>query len=240
MKRTILCLVLVRLTIAVPAQPITREETQTLLSVPVLDGRTAPIAVLPNIGTLCFDKKLIVSSTESDGRELRTCLYINTRGGYLGFYSERAGSTGSCSIDPERDGFRFTLISMTGNTYQYLTMLKSGRVEKKVVTHNSDFYYYPWTGLNPETAVLRRLEETGLSGHRRARMETRAYQAAGSRAKFYLFGNTLPAEIRVTSAARYLGTFGIGYGWLGNQVYLIMDLMDEAQSVAAVREIYPE
>ncbi|MBM3416765.1 MAG: hypothetical protein FJY20_10060 [Bacteroidetes bacterium] len=216
------------------AQPITSDEANQLLRVPVLAGETTASTIQPNLETLCFDKKMMVVSTTEDGSELFTCLFINTRMGFIGFYSQKSGAAGSCNINPDADRFRFTVISLRGNTYQYKTDLKNGRLEKKVITSNSDFYYYPWTGLNPDAAILQKLDETGSYGHRRSRISTRAYQASGSTAKFHLFGNDLPASIRVTSSSRYLGVFGVGYVTFENRVYLQMALLNNSTTVAYI------
>jgi hypothetical protein len=123
---------------------------------------------------------------------------------------------------------------LRGNTYQYSTDLKNGRPEKKVITSNSDFYYYPWTGLNPDAAALQRLNETGSYGHRRSRIATRAYKAPGSSAKYHLFGNVMPDRLQVNSSSRYLGIWGVGYALLENKVYLMMAMLNNSTPVAHI------
>jgi hypothetical protein len=219
------------------AQPISTRDAQALLNVPVLTGESSSGILQPNLGRVCFDKKMMVNANAEDGRQLDVCLFINTSIGFIGFFTGRPGTAGSCLIKPDNDKFRFTIISLRGNTYQYLTDLKNGRLEKKVITHISDFYYYPWTGLNPESSVLDRLNETGSYGHRRSRIQTQAYQAHGSAAKFHLYGNNLPAHLRVTSASRYLGVFGVGYASFEGKVYLMMAMLQNSMTVSSVLSV---
>ncbi len=236
MKRFLPVVLLVGFILSAQAQPISTSEANALLNVPVLSGERSPGSILPNIGPVCFDKKMLVLTTARDGRQQEVCLFINTTVGYIGFFTANSGEAGTCQIKADNDDFSFTMIYLKGHTYQYFTKIKNGVPEKKVVTLNSDFYYYPW-GLNPDNTVLNRLNETGSYGHRRSRIQTRAYQATGSTAKFHLFGNNLPATITVNSSAKYLGVFGVGYASFGGKVYLMMDMLKNSSSVASVLSV---
>jgi hypothetical protein len=218
------------------AQPGGRSSSESLLDVPVLTGRSSATTIQPTLGPICFDKKIKIISNANRG-QLETCLFINTRMGIIGYTSYKLGKAGSCTIDPMTDGFRFTVMTLRGNVYQYVTNEKRGRLEHRVITHNSDFYYSSLTGERPgsgATGTIRKLNETGSYP---GGIRTAAYQAAGSTAKFHLYGANLPAQINATSATKHLGMYGVGYSTFGNKVYLVMEMINNEESVSAITSI---
>jgi hypothetical protein len=210
--------------------------TASLLDVPVLTGGTTASTVQPTLGPICFDKKIKIISN-AGGRQLETCLFLNTRMGIIGYFSDRPGETGTCAINPMTDNFRFTVMTLKGNTYQYLTNEKRGRLEHRVVTHNSDFYYTPLAGRpgSGGTGTMRKLNESG--SYAGGRITTAAYQAPGSPVRFHLYGTNLPAQINVTGTTKHLGMFGVGYSTFGNKVYLVMEMINNGESISAITSI---
>lgn len=208
----------------------------SLLDVPVLTGRTTPeLLTHPNIEQICFDKKMKLLST-TGGRTLETCLFINTKKGIIGYFSGATASTGSCNINSNTDGFRFAVISLRGNSFQYITSEKNGRLVKTVMTYNSDFF--PSSGGSRPAGgggTMRKLNERG--SYAGGAVTTYAYQAPGSPAKFHLFGSSYPAQITVTSSAKSLGAFGVGYMLFQNKIYLVMEMIGGSDFTTAITEV---
>jgi hypothetical protein len=194
--------------------------TSGLLDVPVLTGRTAASTVQPNLGPINFDKKMKVVSTTSRGA-VETCLFLNTRMGIIGYFTREVGSTGSCSINPNEDGFNFNVITLKGNTYNYVTSEKQGVLEKRVVTHNSDFYYSSWSSPGGGSGIMRKLNERG--SYAGGSISTFAYQLPGT-GTVHLYGSSYPAQLTATPNAKHLGTLGVGYTVIQNKVYLVMEV----------------
>jgi hypothetical protein len=157
---------------------------------------------------LCFDKQLVLHSIAPDGTKLETDLYINSRLGYFDYYQFTGLSDGR-SLMPDRDGFRFTLKTLAGNTYVYVTSMSGGRIKKNGDYHNTDFYYTGDAGFSAP-GIISRLTETGTYGSLPyIRLSTTGYQAANSTVKYFLHGADYPSGLQANTATRYLGLGGV-------------------------------
>ncbi len=209
----------------------------SLLNVPVLTGGTRPeLLTMPNVRQLCFDKKMQLLTQTRRG-QLSVCLYINTRQGFIGYFTKKNSSEGDCSINPDTDDFNFNVISLRGNTFSYSTVEQRGGLTKTVATGNSDIF--PASGGIRSSAgtggTMRKLAERGSFAG--GSIETYAYQAPGSPAKFHLYGNSYPAQITASSSTKALGVFGVGYTVFQNRVYLIMEISDGGNFTTSVTSV---
>lgn len=214
-----------------------RTQTADILQVPVLSGENRSSTIPDNAGTLCFDKYMKLVSTDGYERIITTHVYINSRLGYYGFRNEAPDSPTDIRINPEEDGFRFTLISLEGNTYVYLNKRTDRGMKKYVMTHNSGFYHEPDNGFS-QYSSLRRISESQNYGHHRSGfINCTGYEAAGGKVKYFIHGNNYPDEITVAPGSRYLGILGTGYFNVGSKVYLSMARWENGKEKTAVRDI---
>ena len=213
------------------------ETVSNILDIPVLTGASRSSVIPANAGTLCFDRMLELISMDALGRELETKLYINSQLGYFGYTQNLIGSSFGSVSNPDADGFRFTLVSLEGNTYVYLTSISGGRMKKRVITHNSDFYHTANSGFS-QPGSIRKTTETGTYGHRRsALLQTTVYTALGGEVKYHMVGNTYPEELSTGASTRYLVYGGVGFVLLNSKVYLSMAMLAGGRELVSVKVV---
>ncbi len=225
-----------QLNFAQPPGDASREDyLRSILNADVLTGRTSATTIMPDVYDLCFDKRLKLQVVTGMER-LETCIFINTRIGFIGYFPPDRNAAGACTIDPSREKFLFTVISKKGNNYYYLNNNKNGQIEHWVTTFNSDFYTDPKAVYSGNTP-LRKLEETKSffgSGISR-RIDAQAYEFAEGQQKYFIYSNNYPQQI-LFHPQKYLGNFKIGYQQAAHGLCIIMEVRDE-QTVTKILSI---
>lgn len=219
------------------AQPVLHETTQSwfdaILKADVVTGASNPEVIFPNSTSFCFDKRLEIQV--SDGtREGKFCMFIDTRKGIVGYFPTK---TNVCELRPGDEKFMFTVISLKGNSYYYVTGKKNNQIQKKVMTVNS---LQNRNNMNENwgNMVLQKTNETKLFY---GGIEARAYINSGSaesRVKYFIYSKSYPAQIQL-KRSKYLGNLMVGYQMATSGLCLIMEA-GTLQSINTVNLIEDE
>lgn len=168
---------------------------------------------------LCFDKKLFLKGT-TGSRAIDMYLFINTEDGYVGIMTGREGSLGSGEFNIDNERFNLMVVGKKGNTYNYYSRKKKGRMEHYVSTSNSEQYQYQFTGMVPaNNAIYKKTERNMYCGDK---FKAWSYKANGADAPvMFMFGRTYPNKLVCKDM---LGHAGVGYLNTDAGMYLVCEL----------------
>jgi hypothetical protein len=235
MKRKIIiacisCLILIASSVKAQSRPPRRDTVwgawsnqeyyNSILSAPVATGETQPVNIIPNQTPFCFDKKITVKSTV--GRTvIEQCLYLDTKGGLVGFIKATGYSSNNmCTIRPDDEDFNFSVIGLKGNAYLYSNTKKKNIIQHWVSTGNTQTYAIQ---ANSNTGTYSLKNKQISKSYCNEKIKATAYKFDSPNSPLlYLFGKTYPPTLNVTTN-KYIGNFGIGYQYTDRGLYIIME-----------------
>jgi len=188
--------------------------------VPVLTGGSQPITIVPNRQQYCFDKQLYLKMKV--GRlDAEQSIYLDTHNGLTGILPPSSHGGAVMEIMPEIENFNFTVMSMKGNVYMYKNQKGKNGIEHWVLTGNTqNFLYQSPTATSPGSGagLARKSERRGYCDNK---ISAIAYRYDGSPNTFYIYGDRFPERLH---PLKYLGSFGVGYMYCQEGLYLVMEM----------------
>jgi hypothetical protein len=197
-----------------------QEYYNSILQAPVTTGETQPVNIIPNQAPLCFDKKITVKSTIGS-TVVEQCLYLDTKGGLVGFIKATGYSSNNmCTIRPDDENFSFSVIGLKGNAYLYSNTKKKNIIQHWVSTGNTQTYAIQ---ANSNTGTYSLKNKQISKSYCSEKIKATAYKFDSPNSPLlYLFGKTYPPTLNVTTN-KYIGNFGIGYQYTDRGLYIIME-----------------
>ena len=193
---------------------------QDITRVPVLTGGSQPITIVPNRQQYCFDKQLYLKMKV--GRlDAEQSIYLDTHNGLTGILPPSSHGGAVMEIMPEIENFNFTVMSMKGNVYMYKNQKGKNGIEHWVLTGNTqNFLYQSPTATSPGSGagLARKSERRGYCDNK---ISAIAYRYDGSPNTFYIYGDRFPERLH---PLKYLGSFGVGYMYCQEGLYLVMEM----------------
>jgi hypothetical protein len=175
----------------------------------------------PSENDICFDKKIKIKVTSNKG-PVETCMFINTKIGLVGYSELKQNSAGICDILTGLPDFKFNILGLKGDLFNYFNRLEKGRLvhtktrykgARRVDEHSA-----------AEEGILYRKDDSRefLGGKVKAWL----YQYENGQTQYYIFGKTLPDKI-VMEPLKYLGMFAVGYQYSEDGLFIIMAVEKE-------------
>lgn len=186
----------------------------------VLEDRSLPQNITPSGQKLCFDKKIKVKTVTSRG-PAEVCLFINTETGLIGYTPLKPGTDPVCDIKPDRSDFRFNVIGLKGNVYNYMNNKKKDVIEHWVQTSNSQQYQYQFTNSSPAVPLRKKAERRDYCD---GKVKAQLYKVDGKPEEWYLFGKEFPDAV-IMQPNKFLGSFAVGYIFGDKGLFIIMQMV---------------
>jgi hypothetical protein len=224
---SILCTVLQ--TTAQPGRP--RRDTVVFSGVPhapylnsiynadVIESRSVPQTITPTSQKICFDKKIKIKTITSRG-PAEVCVFINTKIGLIGYTAIKPGSDPICDIKPDRSDFRFSIIGLKGNTYNYMNNKKKDVLEHWVQTSNSTTYQYEFSNTTSSAQLRKKPERRDYCD---GKVKAQLYKVDGQPQEWFLFGKNFPDAVTM-EPKKFLGQFAVGYQYSDKGLFIIMQM----------------
>jgi hypothetical protein len=185
----------------------------------VLVGRSVPIAITPISQRICFDKKMKIKTITSRG-SAEICVFINTKIGLIGYTPLKPGSDPVCDIKPDRSDFRFSIIGLKGNVYNYMNNKKKDVIEHWVQTSNSATYQYEFNSSTSSAQLRKKPERRDYCD---GKIKAQLYKVDGQPQEWFLFGKDFPDAITM-EPKKFLGQFAVGYQYSDKGLFIIMQM----------------
>lgn len=186
----------------------------------VLEGRSIPQSITPTGQRMCFDKKIKVKTVTARGAA-EVCLFINTKIGLIGYTPLKPGADPVCDIKPDRSDFRFSVIGLKGNVYNYINNKKKDVLEHWVQTSNSQQYQYQFSSSTSNVALRKKTERRDYCD---GKVKAQLYKVDGKPEEWFLFGKQFPDAVMMTPQ-KYLGSFAVGYQFSDKGLFIIMQMV---------------
>jgi hypothetical protein len=175
----------------------------------------------PSVNDICFDKKIKIKVTSNKG-PVETCMFVNTKIGLVGYAELKTNSAGICDILPGLPDFKFNILGLKGDLFNYFNRMQRGRLVhtktryknvRRVEEHSA-----------AEEGILYRKDDSRefLGGKIKAWL----YQYESGETQYYIFGKTLPDKI-VMEPLKYLGLYGVGYQYSEEGLFIVMAIEKE-------------
>lgn len=191
-----------------------------ILDADVLEGHTVPQSITATGQRMCFDKKMKIKTVTSRG-PAEVCVFINTKIGLIGYTPLKPGSDPVCDIKPDLSDFRFSVIGLKGNVYNYINNKKKDVLEHWVQTSNSQQYQYQFSSSRSNVALRRKTERRDYCD---GKVKAQLYKVDGKPEEWFLFGKQFPDAVMMTPQ-KYLGTFAVGYQFSDKGLFIIMQMV---------------
>lgn len=189
----------------------------------VLEGRSMPRTITATGQRMCFDKKIKVKTVTARG-PAEVCLFINTKIGLIGYTPMKPGADPVCDIKPFLSDFRFSVIGLKGNVYNYMNNKKKDVLEHWVQTSNSDQYQYQFSNSAPAVPIRKKAERRDYCD---GKVKAQLYKADGRPEEWYLFGKEFPDAV-IMAPQKYLGSFTVGYQYTDKGLFIIMQMVSSS------------
>lgn len=225
-----LAAILILFTIAADAQPPRRDTLfgsfgpnapflRSIYDADVLEGRSVPQTITPASQKICFDKKMKIKTITSRG-PAEICVFINTKIGLIGYTALKPGSDPVCDIKPDRSDFRFSIIGLKGNTYNYMNNKKKDVLEHWVQTSNSATYQYEFNSTSSSAQLRKKAQRRDYCD---GKVKAQLYKVDGQPQEWFLFGKQFPDAITM-EPKKFLGQFAVGYQYSDKGLFIIMQM----------------
>lgn len=189
----------------------------------VLEGRSIPTSITPTSQKICFDKKMRIKTITSRG-PAEICVFINTKIGLIGYTPLKRGSAAVCDIKPELSDFRFSIIGLKGNVFNYFNNKKKDIIEHWVQTGNSNTYQYEFSNTTSSAQLRKKTERRDYCD---GKVKAQLYKVDGQPQEWFLFGKHYPDAITM-QPKKFLGQFAVGYQYSDKGLFIIMQMTDAA------------
>ena len=193
---------------------------QEITRAPVLTGGSQPIIIVPNQQPFCFDKLLYLKM--AIGRlSSEQSIYLDTHNGLTGILPPSRSGGAIMEIMPELENFTFTVMSMKGNVYIYKNQKGKTGIEHWVRTGNTQNFLYQsptLSGPGVSAGLARKAERRGYCNNK---VTALAYRYDGNPNTFFIYGDRFPERLH---PIKYLGSFGVGYMYCQEGLFLIMEM----------------
>lgn len=185
----------------------------------VIEGRSVPQTITPTLQKICFDKKMRIKTITSRG-PAEICVFINTKIGLIGYTPLKQGADAVCDIKPELSDFRFSIIGLKGNVYNYFNNKKRDVIEHWVQTANSATYQYEFSNTSSNAQLRKKTERRDYCD---GKVKAQLYKVDGQPQEWFLFGKDFPDAITMTPK-KFLGQFAVGYQYSDKGLFIIMQM----------------
>jgi hypothetical protein len=185
----------------------------------VIEGRTVPQTITPTSQKICFDKKMRIKTITSRG-PAEICVFINTKIGLIGYTPLKQGADAVCDIKPELSNFRFSIIGLKGNVYNYFNNKKKDVLEHWVQTGNSATYQYEFSNTSSSAQLRKKAERRDYCD---GKVKAQLYKVDGQPQEWFLFGKQYPDAITM-EPKKFLGQFAVGYQYSDKGLFIIMQM----------------
>ncbi len=192
----------------------------SIMDADVLDGTSTATTITATGQRMCFDKKMKIKTVTSRGTA-EVCVFINTKIGLIGYTPLKPGSDPVCDIKSDRSDFRFSVIGLKGNVYNYINNKKKDVLEHWVQTSNSQQYQYQFSSSGSTVALRRKTERRDYCD---GKVKAQLYKVDGKPEEWFLFGKQFPDAVMMTPQ-KYLGSFAVGYQFSDKGLFIIMQMV---------------
>lgn len=187
----------------------------------VIEGRSVPQIIAPTSQKICFDKKMRIKTITSRG-PAEICVFINTKIGLIGYTPLKPRADAVCDIKPELSDFRFSIIGLKGNVYNYFNNKKKDVIEHWVQTGNSATYQYEFSSTSTNAQLHKKAERRDYCD---GKVKAQLYKVDGQPQEWFLFGKHYPDAITM-QPKKFLGQFAVGYQYSDKGLFIIMQMTD--------------
>ncbi len=180
-----------------------------------------PLPEPPSENDICFDKKIKIKVTSNKG-PVETCMFINTKIGLVGYSELKLNSAGICDILTGLPDFKFNILGLKGDLFNYSNRLQKGRLVHSKIRYKNARRVDEHSAA--EEGILYKKDDSRefLGGKIKAWL----YQYENGQTQYYVFGKTLPDKL-VMQPLKYLGLFGVGYQYTDEGLFIIMAIEKE-------------
>ena len=193
---------------------------QEITRAPVLTGGSQPIIIVPNRQPYCFDKLLYLKM--AIGRlSTEQSIYLDTHNGLTGILPPSRSGGAITEIMPELENFSFSVMSMKGNVYMYKNHKGKNGIEHSVYTGNTQNFLYQSPTLSSPGASAGMARKAERRGYCNNKVTALAYRYDGNPNTFFVYGDRFPERLH---PIKYLGSFGVGYMYCQEGLFLIMEM----------------